>query len=59
MGTILAPQYKLQFFSEKEWADNDFKWRDKYLESLRDYLKPYKERLLNTHSSVRTQSSAT
>lgn len=59
MGTILAPQYKLQFFSDKGWADNDFEWREKYLEGLQDYLKPYKERLSNTHSSSRTPSSAT
>jgi hypothetical protein len=26
MGTILAPQYKLQFFSDESWSDNNYGW---------------------------------
>lgn len=45
IGTIIAPQHKLQFFSSKDWDDNSHSWRKRYLRSLQDYLEPYKERL--------------
>ena len=41
IGTILAPEHKLQFFSSNEWADNNFKWRERYRQSLQDYIQPY------------------
>lgn len=44
-GTILAPQHKLQFFSSKEWGDNDPKWPIKYKKYLQDYMEPYKQQL--------------
>jgi hypothetical protein len=43
IGTILAPQHKLQFFSKHDWADNDFEWHQQYKAYLEDYLQPYQE----------------
>lgn len=57
MGTILEPQYKLQFFIQQEWSDNDYGWRDKYHQYLKDYLEPYKQRL-SDHQSPTVQSPA-
>lgn len=58
IGTILAPEYKLQFFSGREWADNNYDWRDKYLGYLQDYMEPYKQRLSSGLSHPRTQIQA-
>ena len=58
MGTILAPQYKLQFFTQQEWSDNNYEWRDKYHQHLKDYLEPYKQRL-SDHQPPIVQSPAT
>lgn len=40
IGTILAPQHKLKFFSSKEWGD-DAVSRIRYKESFQQYMKPY------------------
>jgi len=45
MGTILAPQYKLQFFSDESWSDNNYEWRQKYHNHLQDYVEPYEQQL--------------
>lgn len=44
VGTILAPQYKLKFFSGGEYGD-DGESRARYKEYLRQYLEPYQRRL--------------
>jgi hypothetical protein len=56
MGTILAPQYKLQFFSDESWADNDYAWRQKYHNHLQDYLKPYEQLISNNPLASTLQS---
>lgn len=48
IGTMLAPQNKLQFFSGKDWDDE---WRDRYRQSFVDYFEPYKQRLLQNQTS--------
>lgn len=55
IGTIIAPQNKLQFFSNRDW---DQGWRTRYRKSLEDYLEPYKQRLSSTKSLSKDQSSA-
>lgn len=42
IGTIIAPSNKLQFFSTQEWEGG---WRERYHESLRNYLKQYTKQL--------------
>lgn len=58
VGTILAPQYKLQFFSTPEWADNDYEWRQTYLDFLKEYLEPYTERQSNSQGPMNLSSSS-
>lgn len=55
IGTIIAPQNKLQFFSNKDW---DQGWRTRYRKSLEDYLEPYKQRLSSTQSLSKDPTSA-
>lgn len=55
IGTILAPENKLQFFSGNDWDDN---WRRRYRQSFDDYFEPYKQRLANTQMSSSAPSSA-
>lgn len=55
IGTILAPDSKLQFFSGKDW---DNSWRQRYRQSFEDYLEPYKQRLTDIRTSSQTQSSS-
>lgn len=43
IGTILAPQNKLQFF--KDWAEDEEDWVDRYRRSFYDFFKPYQQRL--------------
>lgn len=45
IGTIIAPQYKLQFFSTKDWDEPQQDWRERYRHSLEDRLELYKQRL--------------
>ena len=33
-GTILTPQYKLQFFQSEEWQDEDIDYAEMYRSSL-------------------------
>lgn len=54
IGTIIAPQQKLQFFSTKDWDNN---WRIRYRNSLEHCLKPYQRRLLSTQSRAKVQPS--
>jgi hypothetical protein len=54
IGTIIAPQQKLQFFSTKDW-DND--WRARYRNSFEHCLEPYQRRLLSTQSPAKIQPS--
>ena len=46
IGTILAPQHKLHFFSSKAWgtSENDTNWSDQYKETLRQFMAPYAQR---------------
>lgn len=57
IGTILAPQHKLQFFLTPEWADNDFQWRHTYLDFLKEYLQPYTEQQSNSQGPTNQSSS--
>lgn len=56
IGTMLAPQNKLQFFSGKDWDDE---WRDRYRQSFVDYFEPYKQRLLQNQTSSEAHTSTT
>lgn len=56
IGTILAPQHKLQFFSRYEWAENNFASRERYRQRLRDYVRPYQERLSNSQGFSNNQT---
>ena len=58
MSTILAPKFKLQFFSDENWSDNNYEWRDKYLQYLHNYFQPYKERFSNGEPSSRPRSQS-
>jgi hypothetical protein len=44
IGTILAPQHKLQFF--KNWAEEDVDWTLRYQKSCKDFFEPYKQQYL-------------
>lgn len=46
IGTILAPQYKLHFFSKPDWSDDNYRWRATYREYIERYIEPYKQRQL-------------
>ena len=54
IGTILAPQNKLQFFNDKDWGSD---LCEKYRQSFETYAEPYKERLSTTRSSPQASSS--
>ncbi|OQE58765.1 hypothetical protein PENNAL_c0360G08151, partial [Penicillium nalgiovense] len=54
IGTIIAPQQKLQFFSTKDWDNN---WRARYRNSFEHCLEPYQQRLLSTQSPAKVQPS--
>jgi hypothetical protein len=54
IGTILAPDTKLQLFSGPKWEDN---WRGIYRQSIEDYFEPYKQNLAETKESAQVQSS--
>ena len=54
IGTIIAPENKLQFFMTDDWSDQ---WRQRYRQSFKDYLVPYQSRLANGHDSTPSQSS--
>src|SRR5699024_2053955 len=42
IGTILAPQHKLQFFNNKEWGAT---YQEQYRQSFEQYLEAYKQRV--------------
>lgn len=48
VGTILAPQHKLQFFSKPEWSDNNYQWRKTYRDYVEKSLEPYQKRQKET-----------
>lgn len=52
IGTILAPQHKLNFFSSKTWgkSGDDSDWGIHYKEALCEFMKPYAQRLSQTQS---------
>lgn len=54
IGTALAPDTKLQFFSGPKWEDS---WRGIYRQSIEDYFEPYKQNLAETQESAHVQSS--
>ena len=46
IGTILVPEYKLQFFNSKDWdSGEDTNWRQRYRQSFQDTFESYKQRL--------------
>jgi len=56
IGTMLAPQNKLQFFLGKDWGDE---WRDRYRQSFVDYFESYKQRLLQNQTLLESHISTT
>jgi hypothetical protein len=58
IGTIIAPQHKLHFFSGKDWDNPEYDWRQRYRKSLQDYFEPYKQQLSVTQPSLIAQSQA-
>jgi hypothetical protein len=54
IGTILAPQNKLEFFSTKDWEPN---WRVRYRKSLEEHLIPYQQRYLESQPILNSQPS--
>ena len=54
IGTILAPQNKLEFFSSSKWEPD---WRFRYRKSLKEYIIPYEKRYLETQSTSTRQIS--
>ncbi|KAJ5249580.1 hypothetical protein N7524_011896 [Penicillium chrysogenum] len=54
IGSILAPDTKLQFFSGPKWENN---WRGIYRQSIGEYFEPYKQSLAETQESAQAQSS--
>lgn len=57
IGTMLAPENKLQFFSGKDW-DDDYDWRQRYRQSFESYIEPYKQRLANLQTLSQAQPSS-
>lgn len=57
IGTMLAPENKLQFFSGKD-LDGDYDWRQRYRQSFKAYIKPYKQRLANQQTLPQAQPSS-
>ncbi|KAJ5092150.1 hypothetical protein NUU61_007020 [Penicillium alfredii] len=53
ISTVMAPQNKFQFFKSKEWDP----YRDEYRESLKDYLKPYQQQLMDAQLPTQAQAS--
>jgi hypothetical protein len=56
IGTILAPQHKLQFFSRYEWAEHNLVSRERNQQSLKDYVRPYRKRLFNSQAFSSNQA---
>ena len=55
IGTILAPQNKLEFFSTKDWEPN---WQPRYRKALEAYIQPYQQCYSETQSISAARSSA-
>ncbi|KOS37194.1 hypothetical protein ACN38_g12025 [Penicillium nordicum] len=55
IGTILAPQYKLGFFEQDDWAERNDHWRTEYHNSLKEQLKPYQQRRSGNESAAIAQ----
>lgn len=49
VGTILAPEHKLQFFNSKDWDDST-DWRQRYRQSFDNFIESYKQRPINEHT---------
>lgn len=56
IGTMLAPQNKLQFFMGNDWEAD---WLEKYRQSFIDYFEPYKQRLSRDQTSSKACLSIT
>lgn len=56
IGTILAPEHKLQFFNSKDWdSGEDTNWRQRYRQSFQDTFESYKQRLMSLQMSSQAQ----
>ena len=56
IGTILAPEHKLQFFNSKDWdSGKDTNWRQRYRQSFQDTFESYKQRLTSLQISSQAQ----
>jgi hypothetical protein len=53
IGTILAPQHKLQFFNKMDWGPE---LREQYRQSFENYAGLYKGRLSTTQGSPQASS---
>ncbi|OKO97902.1 hypothetical protein PENSUB_9828 [Penicillium subrubescens] len=49
-GTILAPQYKLEFFQTPDWQDNKKDFAARYKQSLEDRVKHYEDSVYSSLS---------
>ncbi|KAJ5742569.1 uncharacterized protein N7511_011301 [Penicillium nucicola] len=56
-ATILAPQYKLEFFRTPEWQDQDF--ASKYKAALEQKAAVYKNRIYDASSQAQGSISST
>jgi hypothetical protein len=54
IGTMLAPQNKLQFFKGSDW---DPEWLERYRQSFIEYFKPYRQRLSQDQLSSKAHYS--
>lgn len=58
IGTMLAPQHKLQFFSSKYRGDNDNARRDKHRQSFQDHFKRYQQQISDNPTQPTAPSAA-
>jgi hypothetical protein len=49
-GTILAPQYKLEFFQTPDWQDDKKDFAARYKQSLEDRVKHYEDSVYSSLS---------
>lgn len=52
IGTLLAPQYKLEFFQGPDWQDEEKDYAAQYKKSLEDRIKEYQEKLYGSISQA-------
>jgi hypothetical protein len=51
-GTILAPQYKLEFFQAPDWQDEEMDYAAQYKQGLEDRIKEYQGKLYGSFSQA-------